>query len=210
MNKNQEYGLLGYLLADPNRYLYDVPDRLYFGIDREPYFIAPNPLIREEMGIPLETNKKKVELLTKWFDNSFRRGSFFDSYEAAVSLQKNFLDVGEALDLIVCEIWLEGLMKPLPIELLPPTQPPSGYIIYGFDVSWPTGSFDSRLRQPSFLSDEPSWIKKLNEYGLLSNLEDAKAFRNAYLKYRPDRNDYEVLRIWGNRVGSTRDHPDFP
>lgn len=91
-------------------------------------------------------------------------------------------------------------MEPLPLSLLPHQPTPPGLICYGFDVSWPVSSYHSGIYQPSFLRFEPSWVEKLNQYGLLPNAEEARQFRDSFVEYKNDGLGYEVICISGSTI----------
>lgn len=182
---------------DHNKKLCDYPEIPYYGIDREPYFISPNPDIRKALNLPLETNEKRALAISKWEYEIDRRG-YIDTFEVARLLQEVFSSFNETISTIMCLVWLKGLMETLPIELLPSQQVPQGYIFYGFDVSWPVSSYHSGIFQPNFLKHNPAWLTKLNKYGLIANIEDAKNFRDSFVAWKQDGLSYEIIKIYGN------------
>jgi hypothetical protein len=157
----------------------------YYGVDRLPPFIAPDPAIREMLQEPPITDVRLSEALEEWFD--FRSGltAFIPSHNEAFRLLTTFQSFDFRLELVYCQMaWREGEEERLKAYSPVEGDPPVISMTYGFDVSWP-GCNHSAIFQPGIVPTTPSWREKLNERGLLDDYKDAARLRDEYLVVYP-------------------------
>jgi hypothetical protein len=169
-------------LSNPYREKFGV----YYGVDRLPPFIAPDPAIRALLGQAPVVDPVLKDALHQWFESRSGETAFIRNGQRALDLLNVFRTRGFRLELLFCELAcgegeeervsaygsLEGARLPMSLQ-------------YGFDVSWP-GCNHSAIIQPGIVPNSACWRGKLNEYGLLSDYDDGLGLRSAYLAIYPN------------------------
>lgn len=201
MDRRNNYGFLGFFLASPGKYLCDCPDQPYYGIDRKPHLIELHPLISKVMGISKETIQKRAEIIKNWLETVEEHG-FIESFYLAQSIQDRFRMIGEEYCIIMCEIWLPGLVHPSSKKILSFQDLPRDFFSYGFDVCGSVANYNSAIYQPGLLKIEPYWINRLNKWGLFPKCDDAEEFRNDFTRWKRDGQNYEIIHVMGNESSS--------
>jgi hypothetical protein len=180
---------LGYLIVERCDRLtapgYDQTFASYYGVDREPYFIAPNESIRLALGEPLVEDSELHNALQIWYNMQLDRAYFFTRFNFAIELMRRFRSHAYDVELIFCHLAWSPPEKDRVINY-PPFEDNAPQIgeIYGFDVSWPNCKH-SAIKQPGIIAENPSWQGRLNRWGLLDTYESAVELRAAYLAVYP-------------------------
>ncbi len=153
----------------------------YYGVDRQPPFIAPDPIIRMALGEPPLDDSRLFDALDNYFNKVKDAPTpFIVQREVATSLFTSLRPGGVPLELLFCELALESTDEerrgayPSFVEARPQIR-----TTYGFDVSWPACTH-SAIRQPGLVPKNENWLRRLNKWGLLSRHEDALRLRSEY------------------------------
>jgi hypothetical protein len=180
----------GYLIVvdaaeySQNTYLKNA-GRVYCGVDRRPALIAPDPAIRDELGLPRVQDKDLAEALDQWFDALNPPPAFIRQARTAFRWFDTFVRHGHNLELVFCDLaWSTGEEDRLTRYPAWEEERPATAITYGYDVSWPTANH-SAIFQPGVVDRNPSWQSRLNKWGLLDNYVDAAHLREDYLNVYP-------------------------
>ena len=179
---------VGYLIAQ------DASGRLsstesagtYYGVDRLPPFIAPDPVIRKAIGEPPVDDPGLFEALDNYFDNIKDAPTpFIPERDEATSLFLALHTADIALELLFCELAF-GPSEQERTAAYPEFvgDRPNVGVTYGFDVSWPACTH-SAIRQPGIVPKNKNWLTRLNSWGLLCHYEDALRLRSEYLLAYP-------------------------
>jgi hypothetical protein len=157
----------------------------YYGVDRLPLFFPPDPEIRRAIGEPVIENEALASLLQEWFDSGHQNTAFITHCDQAIRMLTSFRGFGFDLELIYCQIALQSDEKTRlgDYDAIEETDPRS-YQAYGFDVSWPSCDH-SAILQPGVVPSRPDWRARLNNFGLLSQYDDAYILREEYLRVYP-------------------------
>lgn len=157
----------------------------YFGVDRLPPFIAPDPEIRKQLGEPPVQDMRLYAALDEWFAIHSGGNAFIPGRNQAVRLLRVFQACGFQLELVYCQLaWKDGEEERLNAYAMAGEKPPVILLTYGFDVSWPSCNH-SAILQPGVVPSSLVWREKLNRYGLLNDYEDAAQLRDEYLSVYP-------------------------
>lgn len=158
----------------------------YYGVDRLPPFITPEPMIREALGEPVLDDSRLYETLDNYLAKAKDGPTpFIPQRDEATSLFMALQPAGIPLELLFCELAF-GSTEHERIGAYPQFVEVRPKIVttYGFDVSWPTCTH-SAIRQPGVVPGNANWLCRLNEWGLLSSYEDAARLRSEYLAVYP-------------------------
>jgi hypothetical protein len=177
---------LGYLIVLSGGVRIHDTSRPYYGVDRLPPIIAPDPAIRDFLGEPLVDDPALKNALDEWMDMVTEPPftPILRSYERARRLLDSLQSL-YALELLLCELaWQEG--EEDRVCAYPRLEGGRGDVVqtYGYDVSWP-GCNHSAIRQPGVVSYDADWMRRLNQWGLLDSYEDAVHLREMYLRCYP-------------------------
>jgi hypothetical protein len=157
----------------------------YFGVDRLPLLITANPVIRELIGEPPVQNPLLGTQIDEWLDSGFGITAFIPKRNQALRLLKGFQELELRFELVYCQLaWKKGEEESLSAYATTGEAPPAFSLTYGFDVSWPNCKHSAIFQQGTAPASLP-WRKKLNEYGLLNNYEDATRLRDEFLAIYP-------------------------
>jgi hypothetical protein len=157
----------------------------YFGVDRLPPFIAPEPEIRKQLGMPPVQDMRLYAALNEWFDIQSGSSAFIPNRTQALRLFKALQGYGFQLELVYCQLaWTEGEAERLNAYTGAEEKPPVVSLTYGFDISWPSCNH-SAILQPGIVPSSLRWRQKLNPHGLLNNFEDAAQLRAEYIAVYP-------------------------
>jgi hypothetical protein len=176
---------VGYLIVEATALQIQPGGQTYQGVDRLPHFVPPEPEIREYFREPLVKDKRLYRALDEWFATRDGPIAFIPSAKQALRLFDTFVSYGYGLELLFCHLaWQPGEEGRVAAYRPVAEVPTSFAITYGFDVSWPAATH-SAIYQPGVVPENPGWLKRLNEWGLLSTYEDAKQLREEYLAVYP-------------------------
>jgi hypothetical protein len=178
----------GYLIVQKSARLTDEYGQnfgFYFGVNRLPPFIAPDPEIRKLLGEPPVEDMRLYAVLDEWFDILSGSTAFISSRMRALRLLTAFRTCGFDLELIYCQMaWKEAEEDRLTAYATTEEKAPVVSLTYGFDVSWPNCNH-SAIFQPGVVPSSLQWRQKLNPYGLLNEYEDAVQLRAEYIAVYP-------------------------
>ena len=154
----------------------------YFGVDRLPPLIAPDPMIRQEVGEPLVENERLKDALEQLFDLKEVKTPFLQNLMKAIQLRDALQLSGLRLELLFCDVVNDSDAQKRSSAFPTVSEDrPAISSTYGYDVSWPSCTH-SAIRQPGVVPGSTVWQERLNERGLLSNYTDAAALREEYLR----------------------------
>jgi hypothetical protein len=157
----------------------------YAGVDRIPPLIALDDIARQKSRNFGGHDVSLGTVIDEWLDSRFGNTAFIPSHARSLQLLDAFESFGWPLDLVFCQVaWNES--KTSNVHLYGPADevPPVISVTYGFDVSWPTCNH-SAIRQPGIVPTSLTWRKRLNQFGLLTDYEEADVLRNEYLVAYP-------------------------
>ncbi len=210
---------LGYLIVSATApTIYDTP-KLYYGVERQHWFLPTDPRIREFFGEALEEDPVVAAAIDEW--HALQDEPYFTpitpDYEQAVRLMR-ILGTRAPLELLFCELaWSPGEEERLLAYRPFLGQPRNITITYGYDASWRECNYSvilhidtDRQVTPAFadmegvlpvssgyipiVPDAAYWKGQLNEWGLLRTYAEIRALRERFKWAYPDAN-YDIFRV---------------
>ena len=158
---------------------------LYAGVDRLPPKPAPDRATETFLGKDGARVPELESLADTWLYARLEAGEFIPDLTLASWVRNQFQSFGLQYDLVYCELaWRSGEEDRLKAYQPVLGGPPTISETYGFDISWPSCTH-SAILQPGVVPGNPTWLSRLNQYGLLSEYDDAVTLRDRYLRVCP-------------------------
>jgi hypothetical protein len=165
---------------------------MYHGVDRAPFLVPPDAPIREYFGIPMPTSSAEQVALERYFAVLDQMPFGIDSFDSAENLLCDLSQFCQSLEMI----FVVAAKANVPYQDLAPADwPAKRFKFLGYDVSWP-GMNHSAIRQPGVMDANRDWPPRLNEYGLLADVDHAARLSDEYLAQYPHP-PFVILGVYG-------------
>ncbi len=202
---------LGYFLRRRGAHLCDWPHLEYCGMDRAPFYPAPEQLnvwrargdgiadLWEEYGLATDTGSVNSDYATAWrFAHEFSSlGVSFDIVFAEVRVIPEGLDRYPHGDL-----WREGLVRSLsntrPVHVA--ARRLEATSLCGYDICHPVPSFHSALAEPGLGSVNPRIAEDLNACGLFDSQARATEVLDTANSMDYGTLPFCILAVWQSAV----------